>query len=176
MRQCGITAADFSLLTRLSSWAVCGWRDRDGSFGEPISPLFQQAWDCGGDCSLKSFLNYCNCKAEVAAVWGPLKSFLNYCNCKAEVAAVWGPLKSFLNYCNCKAEVAAVWGPLKSFLNYCNCKAEVAAVWGPLKSFLTCCKRRVHPCLKHQEPVNEASFFFFCFLLHILIVILCWFF
>ena len=113
MRQCGITAADFSLLTRLSSWAVCGWRDRDGSFGESISPLFQQAWDCGSDCSLKSFLTYCNCRAEVAAVWGPLKSFLTCCNC------------------------------------------------------------RVRPCLKCQEPVKEA---FFIFLLHILILILCWFF
>ncbi|XP_076441312.1 tRNA:m(4)X modification enzyme TRM13 homolog [Babylonia areolata] len=33
MRQCQLTADDFHLLTRLTSWAVCGWRDRDGSFG-----------------------------------------------------------------------------------------------------------------------------------------------
>ncbi|KAL8596656.1 hypothetical protein ACOMHN_032598 [Nucella lapillus] len=33
MRQCHITADDFHLLSRLTSWAVCGWRGRDGSFG-----------------------------------------------------------------------------------------------------------------------------------------------
>ncbi|KAK7501164.1 hypothetical protein BaRGS_00007649 [Batillaria attramentaria] len=32
MQQCGFTASDFSLLTRLSSWAVCGWLGQDGSF------------------------------------------------------------------------------------------------------------------------------------------------
>jgi hypothetical protein len=34
MRQCDFTASDFSLLSRLTSWAVCGWRDRDGSFSK----------------------------------------------------------------------------------------------------------------------------------------------